>query len=513
MIRPTFLGLHIGSSGLTSSQKAIDVTGNNIANVNTVGYTRQRADLYSISTNSPNVPTYNGKTFFGQGQGVSGFSQARDTSLDVRFRTESSKLASQEVQESAFRDLENIFNEVEKDGLNASITDLLEQFQTLSTSPSDSVIEGIVKTYADMTAGTFRSYAEQIEAIEKQQLEYLENGVINRVNEITNAVSELNEEIMRHEGRGNKPLELYDSRNNLIDELSKYIDIEVKEEPYELGPMQTVTKYSVKLKGTDPSLDLINHNDIMRIELAGDIETGGISINAVSYDKDSGDIIDTTDITIGIKSGQIHGYLQFLNGSGDFGTTSFENKGVIHYKEMLNTLASTFANELNNINTDSDGNNHPLFDSTDGLPIKAYNIKISDDWYNTSDSYIINTTKETVGDNSGANDNLMRFVAKFEEGIEFKTEDGKDLFKGTLQQFTNFTSVQVGTQVLRARSAREAYAETTGQIEYARSSISSVDLNEEGVNILTYSKSYNAAARVMTVMDEMLDNLINRMGV
>jgi flagellar hook-associated protein 1 FlgK len=58
----------------------------------------------------------------------------------------------------------------------------------------------------------------------------------------------------------------------------------------------------------------------------------------------------------------------------------------------------------------------------------------------------------------------------------------------------------------------DTYSETQFQIEYSRNSLSSVDLNEEGVNLLTYSKSYNAAARLMTTIDEMLDTLINQMA-
>ncbi len=77
----------------------------------------------------------------------------------------------------------------------------------------------------------------------------------------------------------------------------------------------------------------------------------------------------------------------------------------------------------------------------------------------------------------------------------------------------SYTTTKLNLQVDDVKLSYDTYSESQYQIDYARSSMSSVDLNEEGVNLLQYSKSYNAAARLMTTLDEMLDTLINRMGV
>jgi len=90
---------------------------------------------------------------------------------------------------------------------------------------------------------------------------------------------------------------------------------------------------------------------------------------------------------------------------------------------------------------------------------------------------------------------------------------GTPLFEGTFQEFLSFTTTRLNLQVSDVQMSYDTFSETQYQIDYARSSMSSVDLNEEGVNLLTYSKSYNAAARLMTTLDEMLDTLINRMAV
>ncbi len=82
-----------------------------------------------------------------------------------------------------------------------------------------------------------------------------------------------------------------------------------------------------------------------------------------------------------------------------------------------------------------------------------------------------------------------------------------------MQEFFSFTSTTLSLQVEDTRSNFNTYDETLYQIDYSRSSLSSVDLDEEGVNLITYQKSYNAAARLMTTLDEMLDTLINTMAV
>ena len=89
----------------------------------------------------------------------------------------------------------------------------------------------------------------------------------------------------------------------------------------------------------------------------------------------------------------------------------------------------------------------------------------------------------------------------------------RPLFKGTFQEFFSYTATKLNLQVKSANTSYNTFSETQFHIDYARKSMSSVDLNEEGVNLLQYSKSYNAAARLMTTLDEMLDTLINRMGV
>ena len=153
------------------------------------------------------------------------------------------------------------------------------------------------------------------------------------------------------------------------------------------------------------------------------------------------------------------------------------------------------------------------------LVITASNIKISDAWADASGSYITNTkTVEdaTTGDLSGATDNILSMISLFQKDMTYTTDGtttGKGLFTGKMQEFLSHTTTNLSLQVANVKNSYDIYSEAQFQIDYSRSSIGSVDLDEEGVNLLTYSKSYNAAARLMTTLDDMLDTLINRMGV
>ena len=544
MLRSTFLGYKTATSALKVNQNHMDVVGQNISNINTNGYTRQRLDISSLSFNTSNMKFGSTGVVIGQGVEANGVSQFRDVFLDLRYRMEAAKSGSEQVQLEALSDLESVFDEISMEKLDAQFSDLLTQLHSLTSSPSDPVMEGVVRTSAEILTQMLNDYSRDIETIYKQQLTYLENGAVQKINELTKNIAKLNQQIKESNISDNPALELNDERNMLIDELSNYIDIEVDIEPLSIGGGKEIDELVIRLSGTD--FELVNRNNSTEIGVAA--ENDIIHIKEVIINSDGTKGFDT-DITNNIKGGQIDGYLKFLNGKGEFATaddiTAYENsadvKGVQYYSNMMDLLANQFATVMNELNKepkyDSDGNvldselwdEKSLFEArgTDSTaPITAGNIKISADWASATDSYITNTTREPIPgeDISGAVDNILRMINAFNTDYTFETNidfDGapdivdtqKSLFKGTFQEFLSYTTTKLNLQVADVQISYDTYLETQFHIDYARSSMSSVDLNEEGVNLLQYSKSYNAAARLMTTLDEMMETLINRMGV
>lgn len=538
MLRSTFLGYKTATSSLRVNQNMMDVVGQNISNINTKGYTRQRLDINSVAFSTSNMKFGTTGVIIGQGVQASGVSQFRDSFLDLRYRMGAAKTGSEGAQLEALSDLESIFDEISLDGLDAQFSDLLEQLNSLTSSPSDPVIEGVVRTSAQMLAQMFNDYSKRIDTIKDQQLSYLEDGAVVKVNQLLENIAKLNQQIKADNISGNPALELNDERNLLIDELSNYLDIEVVITPESIGGNKSVDVLSIELKGN--GMKLVDGKNAAELEVKQDDDVEIRLKKSIDAN-----FADDADLTLAIDKGQIGGYIKFLNGKGEFAKdTDHESeanvKGVQYYKSMLDTLANKFANVMNEVNKvptyDANGNlqydadgkiigtEKPLFESRDDNPddgitpiITAGNIKISDAWANSTESYITNTIIKSDGDDStGATDNILRMISKFKSKEAFMTSDdatGKALFSGSFQEFLSYTTTRLNLQVADVQTSYDTYSESQYQIDFARSSMSSVDLNEEGVNFLQYSKSFNAASRLMTTIDEMLDTLINRMGV
>ncbi len=538
MLRSTFLGYKTATSALKVHQSFMDVVGQNMANINTKGYTRQRLDTASFGFTARNLKYSLGGEVIGQGVKSLGVSQYRDAFLDTRYRAAAAKTGNEEVQLEALSDVEAILDEIAKEGLDSQFSDLLKQLHSLTSSPSDPVLEGVVRTSAQLLTQMFNDYATQLETIREQQLKYLEDGATEKVNQLLKNIANLNQEIRENNIGGNPALELNDERNMLIDELSSYLNIEVAINKINIGGDNTVDELSIYLKLSDGNKVRIVENkefakfkaevtttpptpedkkDIV-FELEKNIDT--------DYSPSPGPI----DLTELVNNGKIGGYIKFLNGKGEYAAVTdvdSKNQGIQYYQNMLDTLANKFATTMNYLNQkptgfDGDGNVigwtlRDLFESRGGGDITAKTIKISDAWAKATETYITNTIVKPDGnDSTGATDNILRMIDAFKAKRDFTTEfdgSGNGLFKGTFQEFMSFTTTRLNLQANDTEKSHENYLISQHEIDYARSSLSSVDLNEEGVNLLQFSKSYNAAARLMTTLDEMLDTLINRMGV
>lgn len=529
MLRSTFLGYNTASSALKTSQNLLDVVGQNISNVNTEGYTRQRLDINSVSLDTSNLKYANNGLVIGQGVGVTNISQYRDSFLDLRYRTESAKSGSESVKLGALSDLESVFDEISMDGLDAQFSNLVDQLQSLTSSPTDPVIEGVVRTSASMLCQLFNNYSEQVNTVKNQQTSYLKDGAIVGVNQLMKNIASLNIQIKEDNISGNPALELNDKRNTLIDELSSYLDIEVSTNPLQIGGGKTIDELSIKLKEND--MEIVNDDEFVQL---GVLETDG-DVGIILKKKLDNSAIDPLNPAIVIDKGQIAGYLEFINGKGEFDTSgSTEVRGVQYYESMLDTLANKFAEVMNDANkslkVDNDGNplkldgtiatlpsdyvyeDRILFEPRTGTDITAGNIKVSNDWASSSVSYLTNTKIPSAsGDSSGDTENILKMISLFQSKYDFVT--GSSEFKGTMQEFFSYASTNLSLQVDDVQKSCDTYTETQSQIDYSRNSMSSVSLDEEGVNLLTYSKSYNAAARLMTTLDDMLETLINRMAI
>lgn len=543
-MRPTFASFNVAKRGLDAARANLSITGQNMTNANTPGYVRQRVDLNSIGAMGWQTRYANPNDLYvGEGVSIAGTSQFRDPYLDVRFRREHAKVANSDTQLDTLNELKYVFDEITKDGLNAQFSDLCSQLQNLSGKANDPVAEGIVKTSALMLVKLFNHSSELINGVKQQQLEYLQNGSVEKANELLKGIATVNEEIKKANIAGNPALELVDSRNSMIDELSGIVNLEVATKKVSIGSGIFVEELSVNLIGNDgQKFNLVDNGDFKQFDLAKDPNTQDVEtpITILLKDKDGLPVggsntgvvsLDGGDITSQITTGDFAAHLKMLNSAGEFDNPATKERGIQYYEKMMNTIVHEFANIMNSTNSntvtkvvdgagnpilDSEGRDQfiydkPMFESTDGKPIDASNIKISDKWNNTPGSYLTATKNDA---NGKPVDNILTMISKLSCDVNFTAPaTGTPLFKGNFQScFTNI-SITLGLETRSVGRENDSYAGVLIDIDKQRASISSVNMDEEGINLIQFNQSLSASSRYMTTLDEAVDTIINRMGI
>ncbi len=520
-MRSSFFGFSTAQRALSINQKALDIVGQNISNMDTEGYTRQRLDLVSIQPPASGG-RYVSLTSSGVGQGsqISQIAQVRDPYLDVRFRQEAPKVGEIDSKLQSFYDLERVIDETMVDGLNSQVADLLKQMQNLSTNAGNAEFDAIVKSSSEILTKIINQNALQVSTIREQQFYNFNDVAVEEVNNILSSIAEINKDIKKAEITKTGTLELEDQRNLLIDELSVYVKIDVTMKPIEISPGIVINEVSITIPetATSPEVMLLDKDQYSEFSVNVDATTGKTHL-VHEYPLDSG---ITTDLTDDLTVGSLKGYLDMLNSSGEFDTPPNAIRGIGYYEQSMDLFASQIANELNHLNSievdpptdpptyEADGW-LPLFESSDGGPITASNIQIAQGWRNNE--YGITATKiDLAGDDSGANENLLKMIAKFSEDLNFEAENGVSIFEGTMQEYVSNISNVLALEVSSNEKLLDSYLVSLTSMEDMRDSVSGVNLDEEGINLLKYQQSYNAAARFMTTLDEALDTIINRMG-
>ena len=259
----TFGSFTAARLGIYASQSSLNVTGNNISNINTKGYTRQRMDL--VSLHSAGSARYANSYNLDIGYGViaDSVSQLRDPFLDIRFRDEQTKVGTYETRQDGLKQLAHILDEVgDGDGdfgiIEAQFNDFLDQLQYLNRDSGSEVSDTIVRASAEKLVDLFNDYSEALVSAKETMTDDLRDKV-DEVNTILTQIRELNVSIREAGIFHHNALELRDQRNVLIDDLSKYMKIEVRYSMEKLDEFSSVEKLSISVADSgNPPIELIN---------------------------------------------------------------------------------------------------------------------------------------------------------------------------------------------------------------------------------------------------------------
>lgn len=225
-----FGSFYVGNSGLVNAQNAINVTANNLANVDTPGYVREQvrfSDKSYITRVNPTLRTNMQQN--GLGVSVSDVAHARDIFLDKAYRRENGRSEFYSSMYNAVAYVEDILQEIDGEEFKQSVADLWKAFQEFGKDPSNSTNQSLILQKSELFLSRTTSVYSDLQKYQENINEEISDK-IDRINEIGKRVNELNYEIMKVESNGlETAMTLRDERDYLIDELSGYLNIEAKE--------------------------------------------------------------------------------------------------------------------------------------------------------------------------------------------------------------------------------------------------------------------------------------------
>ena len=213
----------MASSSLLAQQKAINVTGNNIANVNTPGYSRQRV---AMETKLPLMSSSGPMTY---GVEVGNIERVYDRFLGVQINAESETLGHWEARKDGLEIAEVIFNESGEFGLSQSINQFWGSWQDLSNDPSSHNERVVLQAHSEVMTGTFNQiYSDLLNA--QQGLDGSIEGAVAEINALSQQIADLNQKVMEVEASGFTANDYRDKRDLALKELAGLIDINAFED-------------------------------------------------------------------------------------------------------------------------------------------------------------------------------------------------------------------------------------------------------------------------------------------
>ncbi len=358
MTRSTFSGFTIAQLAMTASQRAIDVTGQNIANINTKGYTRQRVDLASFNTRGADSMSTGPGSKIGYGVEITGISQIRDPFLDVQFRNQIAKVGTADARQTTLDQLADIFDETDKDALKKALSDLSSSLDQLSANANNSEFDSIVRSRAQVIVNYIHQKAADLKSVREETINGLENTDIPAINGLLSDIGELNDAIWKSQVQGNPALELLDKRNDKLDELAGYLPISVT---YKDVVVANGTKYDypvVSFRGSDGAtypLTAGEHGEnVASISMKRNkVPEGTVSISLIpasDFPRDADLSSLETNITDYLKEGTLKGTVDVLNKSGEMDNPSSDYRGIGYYEKSFEAFVQTFANTFNELN-------------------------------------------------------------------------------------------------------------------------------------------------------------------
>ncbi len=443
--------LWIASQALGADQGALDATSNNIANQNTPGYSRELA-IFSEA-----APTVEHGVTFGNGVVLEQIQSVRDQVLQIQISDQNQQQGSAQAQYSSLQQIQTLFSNPAQ-GIGADFSAFFNSISQLSTNPASMPNRQAVLSSAQQLASDFNSTEQNLDSIQSGVNQTIQQNV-TQINTLTSQIAQLNVQVGAMQKLGQDPGALADQETQLIQQLSQLTNV---------NQIQTENGLTLTTGNGTP------------------LVVGGQSYALQTTTSASGMVGISSqgqDVTSTLQGGQLGGNLQI------------RDTVIPGLLNQIDTLASQFASSVNAAQAkgfDLNGNaGQPIFSVTAGAGA-ASTLKVT-----MTDPSLIAASSDGT---QGSNGNVANLLA-----VQTQTLPSGETPMNT---YSNLVS-QAGTLTAQAQAEVNASTASLNQLNDQLGAVSGVNLDEETTNLLNYQRAYEAAARVVTTVDQLTQAVLD----
>lgn len=480
--------LGIGRSGLNASKKALEVTGHNLSNVNTEGYSRQKV------VQSTAIPIASGAYVQGSGVKVDGVKRYNDEFIDKRL---SNALSSNKYYESRSEHLdqvENIFNELDTDGLNQTLNKFFNAFRELANQPENETIRSVVRDTANLVVKDFKRIRGTIDG-QAQNIDRKIQNSVTEINQILNHISNLNGKISSMESGQGETGDLRDQRDVALRNLSEHFKIHTY--------YDEKNRFIVTAQGIGTLVTGLHVQELATMSNKKEDSSNNMngSLDIVLKDRPSQKITD------------------MFKGGALSAMTTVRNQDLYKLQNDIDDIAYQFITSVNTIHRQGYVN-RPIGESADGNPKladakglttgidffkqpiskeeAAIHIDIADPIKNDLSNIAAAMDPNAPGDNR-----IAIAISKIQH--ERISGDGSI----TLEERFLQTIGSIGLEAGKARLDAEQSTGILAQATSLRERLSGVSIDEETANMVRFQHAYQASAKIMQAADEMFRTVLD----
>jgi flagellar hook-associated protein 1 FlgK len=450
---------------MTAQTFGLQVTGQNVSNVNTPGYVRRQAVLETRDL---------GPNQFG-GVNVQGIRRVADKFIDQRHLSLTGLSSQASSRDQLLGQTEALFNDFAGAGLQSSMNAMFSSFSALSALPNDPTTRATVLERAETFTGQIRTASDQI-ANFRTELFSQARDVVGEINTTLDTIADLSGRINEAQAAGQEPADLKDKRDALLIDLTKKIEV------------RTYTDGNGQLVVQGPGVTLLQGDKVRHLDL--DVaDDGSVHVFAKTSSGAPGG-----DVTTFLSGGELAGVLQV------------RDSDVVEMQKDLDSFAFNLANQLNSVHSAGfgldGGTGRALLDAGATEEGAAGRIKVSDDVAGQPDRIAAAASAAALPGDGGQMVTLAGVADSPIAGL------------GGLNPGEAYARIvgRVGARKQEAATTLETRDAMTAQIEVMRQSVSGVSLDEEMVAMTQFQRAFEAASRVFTTADQLLEDLINTLG-